>query len=1445
MMLTAEKYYFRFGLRKLQHLTSPRVYTWISFRFPKDSIYHHNSYDEQSVGPDMKEPYYQAIEKKIPIKFINELVSTGAGVMKKQTPFAIVAKNWLVENRKKFMMVNDFKPFLRNPLVPCMYNYDTLSCLYKYPNMPISKYNMWKDRYSTVWTKINESVNNDKRNHYVVIELPDQVASVSQYSHWSKIGVMPAMMEVFPTYKELNLLELWKFIAPNDKNPSIIRQIVNVENYSKINLVLKYKNKWCMLNMAYLYKWIKKDQNEQDIDVPGILQSLPKEKMQRLLLVLVMKLQESEAKDAKPEDSDSIDALRVRGVINDSVSSKVYQSDNIEKSSDSEINEDLNLDDSLLNDNLVITDDVMKDIEDTRMSVRSINDTVDKVLAEHGDEEGLLKSSETSSLVPSRKRKSILEVSDDKLEEYIYKDNTSREVLEDIVNSYKDDNIISNIEYKKLLKEIESSDNIKTAYTNGLMRDFIKITPEDLAIDEKNITLPTNENIDDNSMLKSSLLDFDSGYIRKVMRKDIAACVHSIQKAGIILQNYEVEEVNSVMGDYEIHKMKLKPLDGQPCELKFRMPKMTQENTFIVNGIPYRFRKQQSDLPIVKINRHKVALSTYYGKTFVYRSEAKADDTYEWINDNIAKEAMSGENPRIKKVKLANVFNNLAHTPRLYSSLSTRFAEIKLNQSTFNFEYNRRAEIYGEKNISKYEKDGAILCGMTMLSEPILMKKDNSLYAISKNGNLKPLGSIYALTGLNAKKAPVEFATTDILGKRVPVGIILGYFLGITNLLRVLKVKYKLVDKNKKLELSDDEWAVNFKDKKLIFDRKNARASLIMAGFRYFKNSIKYFNYDLFEKPDVYLNIMESRGLTSRHIKEINNINSMFVDPITKTVLEDMNEPVTYLGLLLRATELLDNDYYPDDLDFAVKRVRGVERMVGAIYQELTKAIRDYKYKNTRGNSKIEMSPFAVWTNISEDQSKIPVADINPMEHLKEEETLTMVGSGGRSKESLVKRTRAYHKSHIGVVSETTVGSGDVGINTYLCANPQFRSLRGRTKMYDSSKGGAANFISTTSLSAIAMENDDSKRVNFISIQMSHDVYCEGSSQPIVRTGYESIVPQRCHEPFAVTAKKPCTVISKDDYGIIIEDEDGRRGYRLGTVYGTSEGTYYDHEMVSLFKKGDKIKPGEPIVYNTHFFEPDILNPRQIIWKTSFLAKTALYESAQTLEDSGAISKRVSSMLTTSIIKVRDFVIDFKQGVRELLTVGSLVEPDTVLMIIEDAITTELNVFDKETIKSLQRLSNKAPKAKYKGKIDRIEVFYNGEIKNMSKTLRALVEYSDKEMAKRYTSSGKLIHNGQVDREYRVSGSPLLEDTANVKVYIKVVHDAGLGDKGVFGNQLKSTFGEVMNYDMYTEAGEPIDAIFGYKSIHNRVVLSPFLHGTTNTLLKLTAKQASKIYFGE
>lgn len=282
--------------------------------------------------------------------------------------------------------------------------------------------------------------------------------------------------------------------------------------------------------------------------------------------------------------------------------------------------------------------------------------------------------------------------------------------------------------------------------------------------------------------------------------------------------------------------------------------------------------------------------------------------------------------------------------------------------------------------------------------------------------------------------------------------------------------------------------------------------------------------------------------------------------------------------------------------------------------------------------------------------------------------------------------------------------------------------------------------------------------------------------------------------------------------------------------------------LVTTLKLNDKVKPGEPIAYNTGFFEPDFFDDRYIVCKFSLSSKVALMESQYTLEDSSLITRDLSNEIMVDTTHVKSVVINFDQNIHKVPNAGDYIDYNEVLCYIEDSITSNTDIFNETNIETLKALASTSPKSKYKGILSKIEVFYHGDKEDMSPTLKKLVNKTDKILIESNKSVGKPSYTGSVNSDYRVGGNPLLLDTAEIKFYITVKHGTDVGDKLVFANQMKSVIGEVINDSIYTEEGDKVYAIFGAKSIAARIVLTPYIIGTTTTILNKIAQNAVELY---
>lgn len=1038
-----------------------------------------------------------------------------------------------------------------------------------------------------------------------------------------------------------------------------------------------------------------------------------------------------------------------------------------------------------------------------------------------------------------------VDVVDDPEESGIPETKPPKEEILDRATTMMEEGVLSPAQHRRLAKIVENAKSIENPYGDGTLDEFRQIAEDDLTITADDIKIPKVAGVTDDSMFESTIQAFDDKYVKNVLDKDIANAALAIEKTGVIVSNYDVEEVETAADHYRIVTMKLTPIDGDSSTIRFRVPVVDENGQFKAGNITYRLKKQRADKPIRKINSDTVALTSYYAKAFVDRSTKSVVNYPKWLHKQLMLIGLDEEDTRITEIKPIDTFVHNVKLPRIYTTLAKSFREFTVDKKyQIYVDHQRRVERFGEERVKAAETDGFVMIGMAG-RKSLVVDDTNTFYQLDGDQRTV-LGQIEDLVGLDYSKAPVEIAEFRLFSRNIPVIIALGHALGLTRLMRVLEVSPRRVMAGAQMNLQPNEYVVRFSDETLIFDRSNVKAAMILAGLNRYHKSLRQYSVDSFDDPEVYANLLEDNGVRIGFIRELNLAMDMFVDPITEDLLVQMGEPTTLTELLIRSVELLMTDEHPEETDMQSMRVRGYERMAGAVYGEVVKSVRRFRSRGVGTDPKVDMNPEAVWMTIQTDSSVGQVEESNPVENIKEKELMTYMGEGGRSLQSMVKHMRKFDESDMGVVSEATVDSGAVAANAYLTANPQLANLRGLTNVYDKDSTGNSSMISTSALLAPAIDMDDPKRINFASIQNKHVVASEGYEAIPLRTGYEKVLAHRSDSLFAKAASQDGKVTEVSDGHLVVTYKDGsEERVEIGRRYGTVVGTTVPHTLKCDLAIGDSVKEGDILTYNSGFFKPDPLDPKQVLYKGGIIAKTAIMERSHTFEDASVISDDIAKRLSTNLTKVRTIKVGFDQTIRNLVKQGSEVDVETILCTIEDSVTSDNDLFDESSLDTLKLLSSNTPKAKMAGRVERIEVLYHGDLEDMSESLLSLVKTSNKSRKKRLKNAGKTATDGHVDGSVRVDRHPLDLDEAAIQIYVTGEVSAGIGDKGTFGNQMKTVFAHVMSGTNQTESGEDIDAMFGYMSISNRIVLSPEVMGTTNTLLRVMSKKVADRYFSK
>lgn len=1037
--LIFDAYYKRIGVKTPQHLLAPQLVMIDKFSFPRNSVYHHVVYDSVSIGPASDGYFYRDVQKKIFVDHIVDLTEFKGSPKKLSIPLAPYIREFHIKN-KRFRFSEDASVTTKDENTLVILNYGLVSKSYRYVRSFYTEYFKWWNIEKTLWDTIKQKAKNSQRQHFVFIDLPKNLPAVSRLDNTANNFNQTALKN-FSTPESLFILEFWKWVSAEHRQESVIGEI-DKETLRKINIVIKDSGKFILLNLGIFDSWryIKdiSDTNQQVKITPDQLQK-------RFLRMLMSLMEERSITEPEVSEDDNNEEILEDNKTSDLVEDKGHPLQDVD---DENIEDDLS--------KVSKADKVLKDLDSDLDQL----ELLDKERA-IDDDDGASDSGVTTQFKDKRIDTKFFNV-----------ELTPEEAIIQLCDDLADDGILSASEFRKYTNQASSYKTIPSPYDETPIGEFVKIEPSQLTITQsKNI--PDIATVLDKTMLKSSLLDFDERYIKDILNKDIVGMTVNAQKAGFVITRYEVEKVQDILGSYEIHTVRVNPVVGTPSTLRFKIPTISEEGVFVANGVKYRLRKQRGDLPIRKTTPDRVALTSYYGKTFVSRSDKKVNDYSDWLRQQIMKKGIDASDDSVLNISPADVFDNSISAPRAYSSIAMGIKSFTSRGYNFVFDYSQRENVFSPEQIQKYEINGSILIGFNATENVLFMDKNGSIYEAGVNTEPTPLGTIENIIGISTLESPIDFAQVKIYGKNIPLALVFGYKYGLNDLLTALKASSRRVAAGQRLNLQEHEYAIAFSDETLILSKDDQLATMIFAGLREYQRSLKNYSIHTFDKPNVYLNVLETNGISARYLREIDLMDNLFIDPITKDLLIEMKEPTSFRGLLIRSAEMLLTDSHPDALDMSYMRIKGYERIAGAIYAEMVNSIREHKSKSSRAAAPIELNPHAVWMRISQDPAKNLVSDINPIENLKQQEAITYSGTGGRIGRSMTKKSRSYHRNDMGIISEATSDSSDVAINTYSSADPQFKSLRGTSKPYVIGKTGPTALLSTSAMMSVGSDQDD------------------------------------------------------------------------------------------------------------------------------------------------------------------------------------------------------------------------------------------------------------------------------------------------------------------------------------------------------------------------------------
>jgi hypothetical protein len=559
-------FYRNHGIRRIDQLIKPPLSRLELLNLPRNSVYHYLGTGPLDDGPTETENAIKDSTKPFTIETITDLKSLEGNPRKLLVDINRAARSHRAKN-PRFRPFKTIESAVRDPQSILVCNYSYIHRLYKYLRNYYAAHYKWTNLISTVFSRVAEITSVCDRHQFIEFDLPKTLPSLTQLRQAER-AIDQKSARIFSTSETVILLQVWEWLG-SKRNKSVISKIP-ADKLDRVNLIFRESGRWFVLNLGQINNWRAATKEELSKDSNLNTRGHPSDRIQKLFLRLEMSLFEARTGVVVEPTHTEEDTTAPAAV------SKVQETaSGVGTIVDDSFNQNLDDEDDIVPEADNSEPETPEDIAQVDAQVDADLETLENI-GPVTDEHDIPEDQEVfdiSTVIP-----------------------TGQTLEDDIIarcNTLADSGGLSAAEYRKYL-EIAGTYKTITAPDGSTMDKFIQITKELTTIVESP-SIPDKATVIDKTMLKSSLMEFDERYIKNVMQKDIAGMVMNLQKAGMIVLDYQVETIENVSMAYNSYTVKVKPLQGVTSTLRFRIPKVNESGTFRVNNVNYTSRKQKGD----------------------------------------------------------------------------------------------------------------------------------------------------------------------------------------------------------------------------------------------------------------------------------------------------------------------------------------------------------------------------------------------------------------------------------------------------------------------------------------------------------------------------------------------------------------------------------------------------------------------------------------------------------------------------------------------------------------------------------------------------------------------------------------------------------------------------------------------------------------------------------
>lgn len=578
------------------------------------------------------------------------------------------------------------------------------------------------------------------------------------------------------------------------------------------------------------------------------------------------------------------------------------------------------------------------------------------------------------------------------------------------------------------------------------------------------------------------------------------------------------------------------------------------------------------------------------------------------------------------------------------------------------------------------------------------------------------------------------YTRCTIMKKDVPLVIFLAYCEGLTTVLRKAHIRYEFSDVRPRLLGLDavSRGVIPFADGYIIYDKFPLENSLLINGLAVMDTkSVEYADMDT---KDVYVNLFDVLYGSRILGNALDNFYDWMIDPVTAEILEDYNYPSDFVGLLLAGNRLLADNVYEDEISMKHWRLRINEQVYAEVYKRVSDAY--CRYRMTSSNKtpqKISIPRDQVTKGVSMSPIIEDASELSPVIEAKKSYTVSDKGPCGTNLDkAYTMKRRCYHESMLGVMAISTSADAMVGINRELTAEPNAINARGYVEGYDNRKMNEANLFSLVEMLTPGMiTEDDPIRSAMSEKQSGHMVPVANASPVLISNGAEKVLPYRTSSDFSVVAKEDGQVVEYDQKTgvVVLKYKSGKTQLiNLNTkiVKNGAGGFFLPNTMKApKLKKGYHFKKNDVLAYNDRFFSDSSAEGTRL--NVGVLAKVACTSTYINFEDGDFVTEKLSKKLSTDVCMEISAIVGKNSNVDFIVKKGQQVNIGDPLIIYDNSsddpnFNKMLDNIGKELKQEITGMGKTPIKAKYAGVIESIQIISTVESKELSPSLRKIVE---------------------------------------------------------------------------------------------------------------------------